>query len=121
VGTIDQPSQTCLLNLPVGTDLKILIPVIIFSDKATIYPQSDTPQDFSNPIVYQVTAEDGSTQDYTVNAKIIQAPEEVKTQEQGMPTIVKILLAIACLAFIAIVGLVVFLFIKSKKTATRRK
>jgi len=122
VGTIDQVNHAILLSLPTGTDVTKLSPAIIFSEKATIYPESETPQNFSVPIVYQVTAEDGSAQEYTVTAKIVQTPEEVAAQEKkGMPGIVVVFLVIAGLALLIVVGLAIFLFIKNKKAATTRK
>ena len=54
-------------TFPVGTDVSNLIPQITVSDKAKVIPASGVAQDFSGDnIVYQVTAEDGSTKDYTV-------------------------------------------------------
>lgn len=42
-------------------ELKALVPKIKISDKATITPKSDEPQDFSQPVTYTVTSEDGIT------------------------------------------------------------
>lgn len=48
-------------------DITKLIPTIVTdSDKATISPASGVSQDFSKPVVYKVTAEDGNTASYTV-------------------------------------------------------
>ena len=47
--------------------LKLLAPTIeLTSDKATVSPATDTPQDFNTPVTYTVTAEDGTTAKYTV-------------------------------------------------------
>lgn len=46
--------------MPYGTDLTNLTPIITISDKATISPISGEPVDFTNPVTYTVTAEDGS-------------------------------------------------------------
>jgi hypothetical protein len=122
VGTIDQTNHAILINLPSGTNLKDLAPAIIFSDKATVYPESEIPQDFSNAVVYQVTAQDGSTQEYTVTARIVQTPAEIESQEKsGQSGIVKIFLAIAGMSFLTVAGLIVFLFIKRKKSKVRKK
>jgi len=48
------------------TDLTSLSPTIIISAKATVSPASGTTQNFSSPITYTVTAEDGSSFDYIV-------------------------------------------------------
>lgn len=49
-------------NKATNEDLVALIPTIIFSDKATIVPESGVAQDFSagNKVTYTVTAEDGT-------------------------------------------------------------
>ncbi|MGB6152792.1 MAG: cadherin domain-containing protein, partial [Pricia sp.] len=50
-----------------GTDLTVLAPTITTSPDASIDPDSEVAQDFTNPVVYTVTAEDGTTtQDWTV-------------------------------------------------------
>jgi hypothetical protein len=55
--------------VPYGTDVTNLIPVIDHTGKA-ISPDAGTPQDFTNPVIYTVTAEDGSTQSYTVTVTV---------------------------------------------------
>lgn len=63
---IDNSTNKIELTLPEGTDLNNIVPEIIISAKATISPQSGVAQNFSNPIDFTVTAEDGSTKKYTV-------------------------------------------------------
>jgi Concanavalin A-like lectin/glucanases superfamily/Domain of unknown function (DUF5018) len=53
-------------TLPVGTSASNLVPTIALSAKATVSPASGVAQDFSKAVTYTVTAEDGSTQTYTV-------------------------------------------------------
>jgi cytoskeletal protein RodZ len=65
-GTIDNTNYTVSLTVPTGTDLTTLVPTISVSDSATVSPVSDVAQDFTNPVTYTVTAQDGSTQNYTV-------------------------------------------------------
>ncbi len=58
-----------LVNIEVlfGADLTSLIPNILISDIATIVPASGVAKDFSIPVLYTVTAEDGITlQDWTI-------------------------------------------------------
>ncbi|MFI8604323.1 beta strand repeat-containing protein, partial [Cellulophaga baltica] len=55
--------------LPEGTDLTALAPVIIHNG-ASISPESEVNQDFTNPIIYTVTAQDETIQAYTVNCTI---------------------------------------------------
>ena len=50
--------------------LAVLVPTIKISDKATINPASGVAQDFSSPVTYTVTSEDGIvTAQYTVSVK----------------------------------------------------
>lgn len=62
-------NQTITAKLPNGTDASNLTPTIVISDKASMSPSSGTPQDFTNPVNYTVTAEDESIITYT--AKVI--------------------------------------------------
>lgn len=49
-------------------ELAALVPTIKISDKATITPESGVAQDFSKPVTYTVTSEDGiTTTTYTVS------------------------------------------------------
>jgi len=67
-GVIDNNAYTVNLTVPNGTDLTNLVPTITVSDNATIYPASGTAEDFTNPVTYTVTAQDGLTQNYIVTA-----------------------------------------------------
>ncbi len=71
VGTsaIDAAAHTVALTMPYGTDVTALAPSITLSDGATISPT--TAQDFTNPVRYTVTAQDGATtQDWTVTVSL---------------------------------------------------
>ena len=65
-GTVDNTNYAVNLNVSSGTDVTNLTPTITVSDNATISPNSGVAQDFTNPVTYTVTAQDGSIQDYTV-------------------------------------------------------
>jgi len=119
VGAIDQVNHTISINTPSGTDVTRIAPIIIISDKATVYPESETPQNFSSPVVYEVKAEDGTTQNYTVTVNVEKAQEEVK--KSGQSGILIIFLAVALIAFLTVVGLAIFLFIKGRKGTAKLK
>ncbi|MDO8659269.1 MAG: DUF5018 domain-containing protein, partial [Candidatus Parcubacteria bacterium] len=68
-GVVDEANHTISLDVPLDTDITNIAPIILLSDKATVSPNSNVAQDFTNPMVYTVTAEDGSTQTYTVTVK----------------------------------------------------
>ena len=63
---IDQESKTIKLEFPYLTELSNLTPRIEVSPGATIDPPSGEPQDFSDPVLYVVTASDGMQKVYTV-------------------------------------------------------
>ena len=54
------------LTMPYQTDLTNLTPLIVVPDGVTVSPASGVAQDFTNPVIYTATAEDGSTREYTV-------------------------------------------------------
>lgn len=65
-GTINKEEQLVTATVPFDTDRSALVPTIIISDKATISPPSGTPNDFTEPATYIVTAENGTTQEWQV-------------------------------------------------------
>ncbi len=65
---LEKPARTVLVTVPQGTTLSALIPSISVSSGATVSPQTNIAQDFTNPVTYTVTASDGSTQTYSVTA-----------------------------------------------------
>ncbi|MGB3850560.1 MAG: DUF5018 domain-containing protein [Tunicatimonas sp.] len=61
------------VTVPSGTDVTSLAPVIVVSDEASVSPASGTARDFTSPVTYTVTAEDGTTTDYTVTVTVTPA------------------------------------------------
>ncbi len=69
-GVINTSNNTISVNLSSNTDITSLTPVVTTSALATYTPGS--AQNFSNPVDYVVTAEDGSTtKTYTVTVNLI--------------------------------------------------
>ena len=68
--TIDATAKTISATVPAGTDATKLLPTITISDKATISPASGVATDFSKDVIYSVTAEDGTKQDYKVTITV---------------------------------------------------
>jgi hypothetical protein len=59
-------------GVPYGTDITSLVPAIEVSPGATILPASGVAADFSIPVVYTVTAQDGiSSSDWTVQVVVL--------------------------------------------------
>ncbi len=70
--TLDNFLHTVSIEVPYGTDVSALVPTIGLSDGASIVPTKRVATDFSVPVVYSVTAEDGvTTQDWTVTVVIM--------------------------------------------------
>lgn len=75
-GIIDEDQSLVRLNFPAGTDVTHLKPTITISNYATIEPESGVAQDFTNPVYYTVTAYNGTTARYMVEAVVHDADNE---------------------------------------------
>lgn len=75
-GLIDEASKTIVLDFEAGTDVSHLVPTIKVSRYAIVEPQSGVAQNFTQPIVYTVTAYNGTTAQYTVTAAVHDADNE---------------------------------------------
>lgn len=75
-GTIDEDTKIVRLDFTAGTDVSHLVPTITISNYATIEPESGVPQDFTNPVYYTVTAMNGTTAQYMVEAVVHDAENE---------------------------------------------
>ena len=71
-GTITEASHTIALTVPYGTSVTALVPTITITG-GSVSPASGTPQNFTNPVTYTVTAADSTTQAYTVTVTIAAA------------------------------------------------
>ncbi len=65
-GSIDENNKAISLTVPNGTNISSLTPNIVTTG-ASINPDSGVAQDFSSPRTYTVTAEDGTTTQYTAS------------------------------------------------------
>ena len=65
-GIIDEVARRISFVLPAETDVTQLVPTIEVSEGATVEPASGVAQDFTNPVTYTVTAQNGTTVAYTV-------------------------------------------------------
>ena len=63
-------------TVPFGTNIAALAPTIVVSDKATVTPASGVDRDFTNAVIYTVTAEDGTTAAYTVSVGVGKSPQK---------------------------------------------
>jgi hypothetical protein len=69
-GTINTDDHTVTATVPFGIDVTSLAPSIEVSEDAEIAPASGVTRDFSNPVEYIVTAENGDTQSWTVTVNV---------------------------------------------------
>ena len=85
IGVIDQTAKTIAVSVPYGTILTALVatftasPLSVVKIGAAIQTSGTTPNDFTTPLSYVVTAEDGSTKTYTVTVTIYIMPKQFLT------------------------------------------
>jgi len=68
-GTINQTNHTIALTVPYGTSVTALVPTIVITG-VSVSPNTGVARNFTSASTYTVTAEDGSTQPYTVTVSI---------------------------------------------------
>jgi len=112
-GIVDETNFTVVLNVPYGTDIKNLTPSIVISPSAKVIPASGVSQDFANPVVYRVTAQDGSVQDYKVRVVVSAQPQTVNQPVQSGYSLW--IISSIVILLIVIIAVVVFVFIKKKR------
>jgi alpha-tubulin suppressor-like RCC1 family protein len=69
-GSINEGAKAVTVLVPGGTDVTALVPRITTSPLTTISPLSGVAQNFVNPVLYTVTAEDLTKQSYTVTVAV---------------------------------------------------
>ncbi len=71
---IDSEARTVTAEVLFGTSITSIVPTIVISNGATINPASGVAQNFTNPVVYTVTAENTTTtKEWTVNVTVLPA------------------------------------------------
>lgn len=65
---INETEKVISVTVPYGTDITALLPEMLISTGASYSPEG--VQDFAGPVIYTVTAEDGSSVTYTVSVTI---------------------------------------------------
>ena len=84
-------ANTIDITVPYKTGVTQILPVFDYNGKS-ISPASDTVQNFTNPVVYTVTAQDDSTKQYTVYVHVAISNEKRITNFslQGIPSVTTI-------------------------------
>ena len=67
---VTEGAKTIVAVVPEGTNVTALVPIITISDKATVVPASGTVVDFTKPVDFTVTAEDGSSVVYKATVTV---------------------------------------------------
>lgn len=75
---IDESNLTITITMPYGSNPNGLVPAIVTSGGA-LSPASGVSQDFSSPVIYTVTAENGQTRTYNVDVLIANDPPSAPT------------------------------------------
>ena len=65
-GVINESAKTIDVAVPYHTNIAALTPAISLSPRAAVSPASGTAGNFTNPVLYTVSAENGNTVTYTV-------------------------------------------------------
>ena len=116
IGVIDQTNYVINLNVPYGTDVKSLMPSIVFSPGARVFPASGTIEDFTNPVVYTVIGQDGSSQSYKVSVSVLPkvSPAASKAKSNMLVIVLMVVFIFIAVAFVA--GFFIWRKMKSKKS-----
>ncbi|SHJ46394.1 DUF5018 domain-containing protein [Aquimarina spongiae] len=75
---IDEESRTIFQRILPDVNLMSLTPIVTISNRATISPDPETILDYTNPIVFTVTAENGDTKEYTVTLESMDVDYDVQ-------------------------------------------
>lgn len=81
-GTINEAAKTIEVDaMPFHTNVSALDATFTTTGESvkvgtTVQVSSETPNDFTTPVVYTVTAEDNSTQDYVVTVTVVPSPQK---------------------------------------------
>ena len=78
--TLDKDSKTVTIEVSSDVDITKITPTFEISSKASVSPASGVVQDFTNPVVYTITAEDNSVEKYTATVVVLKSDEKkIKT------------------------------------------
>lgn len=75
-GNINAEARTISATVPFGTPVNGLVPTIRISERATISPPSGISNNFSSPVTYLVTAENGTSREWTVTVTVAEPDAE---------------------------------------------
>lgn len=74
-GDVDTSARKIKVRVPIGTKVTALIPTVIVSSKASVFPASLIAQNFTKPVTYMVTAADCTKRAFEVTVEIALATD----------------------------------------------
>lgn len=113
-GLVDETNYTVTIDVPYGTDVKNLTSSIVISPGATVLPASHISQDFTNTVIYRVTAQDGSVQNYGVRV-VVGAPPEVVVKKPNQSRLITLIVLVSVGIIIAAAAVIFFFLRKRSK------
>ena len=79
---INTTDHTITIEVTTGTDVSSLKPTLTLSESATVTPDTSSTQNFTSPVTYTVTAENGyTTQEWVATVTVSTAIEEVNSPD----------------------------------------
>jgi hypothetical protein len=115
IGQVNQKNYIISVEVPDGTNLQNLKTSVVVSPNATVFPASGASQDFSNPVTYKVTAEDGTTQDYKV---VVVYKQKITETKSNKSTIIGILVFVIFITIVLLIIIAIIFFKKNKQNMT---
>lgn len=74
--TINSETGEISLNVPTGTSVNSMVPQILISAKANISPSASTARNFTTPVQYLVTSENGTEKNWTVTVGLLNSDQK---------------------------------------------
>ena len=81
---IDEENGTVFQRVLPDVDLMSLTATVTISNRATISPDPETISDYTNPVVFTVTAENGDTKEYTVTLEKMDMDFETGCEDSNL-------------------------------------
>jgi sugar lactone lactonase YvrE len=87
-GTIDENAKTISITVPYGTNVKALVATFTTNGAnvkvgSTVQVSGTTPNDFTNLVLYTITAMEGTTTAYTVTVTVALTPAHIYVTDGG--------------------------------------
>jgi hypothetical protein len=74
-GDVDTSTRKVKVRVPVGTKVTALIPTVVVSSQASVFPASLIAQNFTKPVIYMVTAADCTKRAFEVTVEVALATD----------------------------------------------